>query len=36
MGFYDFPLKVGNFIITDELHHFSEGQAQPPTRNGWN
>ena len=26
MEFYDFPETVGNFIIlTDELHHFSEG-----------
>ena len=32
MEFYDFPY-IGKFIIpTDEVHHFSEGRAQPPIR----
>ena len=35
MEFYDFPY-IGNVIIpTDELHHFSEGLAAPPTSHGW-
>ena len=34
MDFYDFPY-IGNVIIpTDELHHFSEGLAAPPTSHG--
>jgi len=28
-----FSHHIGNFIIpTDEVHHFSEGVGQPPTR----
>ena len=32
--FYDFPhfyIQLGTTIPADELHHFSEGWAQPPS-----
>ena len=31
---YDFPIILGRIILTDELHHFSEGLKRPTRHMG--